>query len=100
MRISACGWRLGGIFAPIAVDMVHGLGLGVIRLKFVIRNRPGGGYASVVPEFAEVFFPKTKQGSAVELRVPTNVVVCVRMQRTPVLVVPDFLRLILALEVD
>src|ERR671923_1774304 len=32
MRIRSAGWRFSGILAPLAVDMVELLGLGVIRL--------------------------------------------------------------------
>ena len=57
-RIRSAGGRLGRIPAAQPVDVVHLLGLCVIRLEFFIGDRPSGGDAVVMPQFAEILLPE------------------------------------------
>jgi hypothetical protein len=53
----------------------------------------------MMSQLPEIFFPQTKQRGAIEFRVTTNKVVCMRMQRLTILVVPRFFRDVLAVEI-
>src|SRR5262245_16984875 len=84
---STGGW-VGWIFSALAVHLEELLGLGVVALKIFIRYRPGGRGAPMVTQLAEIFQAKAKQGGAIELRIPADVVVGVRVERLAVLVAP------------
>jgi hypothetical protein len=82
------GRTLGGVLAVAAVDPVQVLGLRVVRLEVLVPQRPGGRDAAVVPQLPEVLRPQPEQSGAVELGVPTHVVVGLRRELVAVLVVP------------
>src|SRR5215471_3639866 len=91
---------LRGIFTSLSVDLVQLFCLGVIGLQVVIANWPSRRDAPVVLECTEILPAQAKQRSAVELGIAADVVVRVRMQRFPILVVPVLFGLVLAFEVD
>src|SRR5882724_3056614 len=53
----------------------------------------------MMPNLAEVPLAKPEERRAIELGVPADPIIGVRMQRLPVLVAPDFFRLVLPLDV-
>ena len=72
----------------------------VVGLHLVVGDRPGRRDAAVVADLAEVLLAQAEEGGAVEFGVPADVVVRVRMELLAVLVAPDFLRGVLAVDVD
>jgi hypothetical protein len=84
----ARAWRLGRVFAGLAVDEVESLGLGVVRLEIGVGNWPGGGDAAVVLDLLEVAFTKAQQDAGVDLGVAADEVLGVRAKRDAVLVIP------------
>ena len=83
IRKRAAPARLGRIFAHLAVHMIDALRLGVVRLEFVVGNRPRRRDAAVMFDFAEIFLAQPEERRAVELGVAADVVIRVRMQRLP-----------------
>src|SRR5215469_14482153 len=100
VRIRPAPGRLSGIFSAPAVNVIEPLGLQIVWFKIIVGNRPGRGNPAEVLDFSKVFPAQTEQGRAVELRVSTDVVIRVRMERLTVLVAPLLLGLILALDID
>src|SRR5215472_16477187 len=100
VRIWSARGRLSGIFSPPAVNVIESLGFQIIRFKIVVGDRPGWGNPAEMPDFSEVFPAQAEQGRAVELRVSSYVVVCVRVESLSVLVAPLLFGLILAFDVD
>src|SRR5262249_60239546 len=92
--------RLGRIDTTLAVDQIEVLSLRVVRLELVVADWPCRRDAAVVANLAEVLMAKAKERSAVELRVATDVVVRVRMERFAILVLPDFFGVIFCFDVD
>src|SRR5262249_40866194 len=73
---------------------------GVVRLQFVIADRPRRRNAAMVPNLSEVFFPEAEQGGPIKLRISTDVVVSVRMQFLAVLIAPLLFCVVLGVDVD
>lgn len=90
IRVLGAGGTLGRILAVPAVDEVEVLGLGVVRLEFLVAQRPGGGEAVVVAELAEVLGTHTEERGAVELGVAAHVVIDLGRELVSVFVVPEF----------
>src|SRR5215470_13914826 len=100
MRIWASRGRFSGILPALAVHVILVLGLVVVRLEVVIRNRPGGRDSTVVPDFAEVFLAQTKERSAIELSVSSDVVVGVRMKVFPAAIPPHLFGVVFRMKID
>src|SRR5215510_11796494 len=98
--VGRAGPGLGRIFTAIPVHLVEVFSLGVVRLQFVITNRPSRRNAAVMTNLAKIFFPQTKQCCAVKFGVAANVIVRVRMQFLTVRVTPGFLRVVPGFEVN
>src|SRR5262245_51274199 len=79
------GGRLGRVLAALAVHEVELLGLGVIRLEIVVRDRPPGRDPVVMTHLAEVPLAHPEEDGAVELRLAPDVVVLPGVERRPVL---------------
>src|SRR5206468_1954017 len=67
MRIRAARGRIGRIDAALAVNVIEPFGLQIVGLEIVVADRPGGGYAAMVPDLAEVLASQSKQSGPVEL---------------------------------
>ena len=67
MGVGPTGRRLGGIFPPQPVDVIHRLGLGVVRLKVAVAHRPSRGEAINVHHLLKIPLPKTEVGRAIHL---------------------------------
>jgi hypothetical protein len=91
---------LGRVFAAVAVDVIHRLGLRVVGFEVFVRDRPGGRDAVVVAHDAEILLAEPEQSRAVEFRVAADVVVRVRVQGLACAVVPGLFGVVLALDVD
>ena len=89
--------RLGRIFARLAVHMINALRLSVIRLEFVVGNRPGRRDAAVMFDFAEILFAQAKERRAIKFRIPADVIIRVRMQFAAVGISPQFFRVVAAM---
>src|SRR5215471_5714629 len=87
-RIRSAGGRLGGVLASQPVDMVHLLGSCVIRLQFLVGDRPGWGDAVVMPQLAKILLPEAIQGCTEHLRGAADEIVYLRLERSTVAVVP------------
>src|SRR5579862_3917768 len=72
--------RLGGIFSPLSVHVVHPLCFEVVGSHIGVSDRPGGGYAAAVPYLAEVALPHPQEGRAIELGIASDVVVDAGME--------------------
>ena len=79
------------ILAVVAVHLVVVLGLRVVRLELVVRDRPRGRDTVVVLQLAEVPGAQPVERGAVELRRPAHEVVDLRLERLALLVVPRVL---------
>ena len=79
---------IGGILAGRTVHVVEAFGLGVVRLKLLVRERPGRREATVVLDYTEVLRSQTEQGGAVQFGVASDVVVLFGREFVAVLVVP------------
>src|SRR5215469_7833038 len=99
IRIGTLCWWLRGILATVTVHVILVLGLRIIRLEIVIGNRPSRRNAAGVQGLVEIFPPQTKQRSSEELRVAAYVIMRVRMQLGAMPIAPDFLGLILGVEI-
>src|SRR3989441_5006123 len=97
VRVRRTRPRLRGVAAALPVHVVELLGFRVVGLELVVRDRPGGRDAAVVADLSEVLFAKPEQCGAVELRVAPDPIVRVGVQLLAVPIVPDLLRLVLAL---
>ena len=71
------------------MDVVHLLGLGVVRLELVVADRPGGRDAVLMLPLAEVFLAQPIEGGAVHLGRAADEIVDARLKRLAVLVAPD-----------
>jgi len=100
VRIRSARWRLRGVRSTFPVDVIQMLGLPVIGFQIFIIDGPGRRHTPVVAQLAKIFFPQSKKGSAVELRISTNVVVRVRVKGLPGLVLPYFFRLVFPFDID
>ncbi len=87
-RVGRARLRLGRVGAALAVDAIQPLGLRVVRLEIVVRDRPRGRDAAGMAQLAEVLAPQPEQRRAVELGVAADVVVGVRMERGAAAVEP------------
>jgi hypothetical protein len=67
MGVGATGWRFGGIFSPQPVDVVHRLGLGVVRLEVAVAHRPSRREAIDMDHLLKIPLPKAEVGSAIHL---------------------------------
>src|SRR5215470_12709853 len=92
VAIRRAGVWLSRIFATVAVHLIQMFGFGVVGLKFVVVDRPGWRDAAVMSNLAKVFPAQTEQRRTVEFRIPTDVIVRVRMKLVAVDVAPRFLR--------
>src|SRR3954470_5077255 len=86
--IRSRGGRLCRVLATLAVDDVEALGLVVVGSKVVIGQRPSWRDPAVMTDLAEVALPESEEDRAVELRLPTDVVVLAGLEGLTVLVVP------------
>ena len=87
-RIGRAGRRLGRIASPQPVDVVHLLGLGVIRLQVLIVDRPRWRDAIVVADLLEVPLPQAIERGAEHLAGAADEIVHLRLKRLAVAVVP------------
>src|SRR6516225_4875423 len=100
MGIRAMGGRYGRVLAALAVDVVLMLGLIVVRLEVLIRDRPCRRDSAVMPDLSKVFLAQPEQRGAVELSVSAHVVIGVGMEVLAVTILPLFLRLIFPLKIN
>ena len=98
--IRRAGRRVGGILSPPAVHVVELLGLRVVRLEVLVRDRPGRRGSTPVLELPEVLPAQPEERGAVELRVPADPVVRVRMELPALGIPPHFLRRVPPLQID
>src|SRR5215510_3016110 len=98
--VRRAGPGLRRIFTAIPVHLVEVFSLGVVRLQFVITNRPSRRNAAVMTNLAKIFFAQTKQRRTIKLGVPAYVVICVRMKLLTIRVTPGFLRVVPGFEVN
>src|SRR6516165_10074192 len=92
IREPARARRFCRVLAGLPVDQVELLGLGVVRLEIRIGDRPRRRYAPIVLDLLEVALAQPEQDRPKELRVATDEVLLVRLERLAVLVVPDLTR--------
>ena len=90
-RVLGARVALGRILAMVAVDLVQVLGLRVVRLHVVVRDRPGRRDPAVVADLPEILGPEPVEGGAIELRRATDRVVDPGLERLVRLVVPGLL---------
>src|SRR5262245_52488250 len=100
MGIGSAGWRIRRIFCSAAMDLVEMLGLRIIGLQVLVRDRPRGRGPTPMLDLSEVLSPEAKECGAVEFRVAAHPVVGVWMELAPVGVPPHFSSAVLALQVD
>ena len=91
VRIGRARESLRGVLAVGAMHLVVVLGLRVVRLELVVRDRPRGRDAVVVLQLAEVLGAQAVERCAVELGRPAHEVVDLGLERLAVAVVPHVL---------
>ena len=92
--------RLCRVLAALAVDDVEALSLVVVGSKVLVGQRPSRRDPAVMTDLAEVALPEPEEDRAVELRLPTDVVVLAGMEGLSVLVVPGLVCLVLVAHED
>src|SRR5712691_12651451 len=90
MRIRAPRGRFGRILTTLAMHLVLMLGLHVIRLQVIVRDRPRRRYAAMMVDLAEVLLAQPEEGGAVELGVAANIIVGVGVKILAFPVLPHF----------
>src|SRR5438552_16345897 len=100
MEVGGARGRLRRIAAAEPVRLIEVLGLGVVRLQVVVRDRPGGRDAAVVGDLSEVLLAEPDQRGAVELGVPADEVVRAGVELLAVAVVPGLLDVVAVLDLD
>src|SRR5262249_24224905 len=83
-----------------AVNVIEPVGLSVVGLKIVVRDRPCRRHAAEVTKLAEILPSQSEQRRAVELGIAAHIIVRMRVKLAAVGVAPLFFCLILAFEVD
>jgi hypothetical protein len=56
VRVWGASWRFGGILAARTMHLVELLGQRVVRLHFVVGDRPGGRVPVIMHKLSEVLF--------------------------------------------
>src|SRR5215831_2055464 len=100
MWIGSAGWRIRRIFCSEAMDLVEMLGLRIIGLQVLVRDRPRGRGPTPMLDLAKVLSAEAKECGAVELGVAAHPVVSVWMEIASVGVPPHFSGAVLPLQVD
>src|SRR5690349_783661 len=100
VRIRRACSGIGRIFAAFAVYVIELLGLGVVRLHVIVRDRPRRRDAPVMTKLSEVFLAQPKKRRTVKLGIAADVVVGMRVKFFTLYVAPLFFSLILAFEID
>src|SRR5216117_876958 len=98
-RISTGAARFSWIFSTMPVHMIDAFSLGVIRLQFIIRNRPCRREATVMFDFAKVLLAQAEKRRAVKFGVAAHVIIRVWMQLSSVGISPELLRVVAAMRV-
>jgi len=88
VRVRRAGRRLRWILAPCSVHLVELLGLRVVGLQLVVRDRPGRRDAVVVAQLAEVLLAQPVKGCPVELGCTADEVVNLGLELLAAAVVP------------
>jgi hypothetical protein len=88
MGIGSLAGGLGGIFAPLTMDVIHLLCPLVKGLKIAIAQGPGRRNAIKMDELFEILLTKPKVGSAIHLGGPTDKIVTTRLKRLVVFIEP------------
>src|SRR5215203_2911002 len=71
------------------MDVIHSLGLGVIRFQLLVGDRPRGRDAVVMPPLAEILFAKAVERGAEQLTGTANEIMHLRLERPAIAVVPS-----------
>src|SRR5207245_9941387 len=100
VAIWGAGRRLRRILTTLSVHLIEIFRLCIVRLQFVVGDRPGGRHATMVLELAEILLAEPQQHRAVDFGVPADVVVDAGMEGFVVLVLPALLGFVLALDED
>ena len=100
VRERAARCRLARVLATLAVDVEQALGLGVVRLEGVVRQRPCRRDPVDMRHGTEVALAKAQQRRAVDLGIAADVIVQPRVERLAVLSVPGLGGLVTAMHED
>src|SRR2546422_5843303 len=100
MRVRSAGRRIRGIFLPAAVHLVELLGLRVIRLQVLVRDRPRGRETVPMLDLPEVLPTEAEERGTVELGVAAHPVVGVRVELSTLSVPPHLPGVVFPLQVD
>src|SRR5436190_21548423 len=85
MRERPGAGRFGGVLPGLPVYQIQALGLRVVRLQILVRDRPRRRDAPVVTHLLKVALAKPEQNRPVKLGVPSDEVLLVRLVRRAVL---------------
>src|SRR5262249_25717355 len=99
-RIRRAGRGLGRILATIAMHLIEGFCLRVVRLKLVVGDWPCGRDPTVMSQFAKVLLAQAKQRGTVKFCISSDIVIRMRMQVLAILVQPRFLRVVVSLNIN
>ena len=91
-RIRRARRRIGRIIAALAVDVVKFFRLRVIRLQFVVADRPVRRHAIGGAMRGEILFAQSKQRRAIHLGRAADKIMHARLKRFFVLVIPGVFR--------
>ena len=87
-RIRPTRRRFGWVFVAVAMHHVHLFGVAIVRLEYVILQRPLGRDAVFVLDGVKISLPKAKQSRTVHLGRTTDEVMRARLKRLSFFVVP------------
>ena len=93
-------WGIRRVLPADAVHSVQLLGLFVVRLHVVVRDRPRRRHPAVVPQCVEVLLPEPVKRRSVDLGGPTHEVVDLRLEGPAGFVVPGVLRDVAVVDED
>src|ERR1044072_7735924 len=97
--VRRAGPGLCWIFTSRPMYLIKMLGLCVIRLQFVVADRPGRRDSTMMSNLAEVFLSQPKECGAVKFRVSTNEIIGVRMEFPAFVVAPRLFGVVFPFEV-
>src|SRR3989442_15621161 len=94
MRIRSTGRWIRGILFPAAVHLVELLGLRVIRLQVLVRDRPRGREAAPMLDLPKALPAEAEHRGAIELGVASNPLFVFRVELSALRFPPSFLGLL------
>ena len=83
MRVRAARVRFREILAARPVNVIEPFCFQIVRLEIFVRDGPGWRDSAEMADFPKIFFAESEECGAVKFGIASDVVVGVRMERSP-----------------